>query len=133
MMSGNENKNGKTVELLIVDDEKKFVEVLFNRLKKRNFNVTTAFSGEEGIQALRKVDFDAALLDLKMDDMDGLEVLKVFKKMYPKMEVIILTGHESEHTAREGLKYGAFAYLSKPCDFEEILSAIRNAVSKSTG
>ena len=129
MMRGEETATEKRIKLLLVDDEKKFVEVLFNRLERRNFEVTRTYSGKEGIQALRKVDFDVALLDLKMEDMDGLEVLRVFKKMYPKMEVIILTGHESMHTEQEGLKYGAFAYLSKPCDFEEILLTIKKAVS----
>ena len=128
-MRENENANKKNIKLLLVDDEKRFVEVLFKRLNKRNIDVTTAFSGAEGIQALRKVDFDVAILDLKMEDMDGLEVLKIFKKMYAKMEVIILTGHESEQTTREGMEYGAFAYISKPCDFEELICTISKAIS----
>ena len=128
-MRENDNISQKKIKLLIVDDEKHFVNVLFKRLNKRNIDVTTAFSGSEGIQALRKVDFDVAILDLKMEDMDGLEVLKIFKKMYSKMEVIILTGHESEHTTQEGMKYGAFAYISKPCDFEELICTIRQAIS----
>ena len=128
-MRENDNISQKKIKLLLVDDEKHFVDVLFKRLNKRNIDVTTAFSGSEGIQALRKVDFDVAILDLKMEDMDGLEVLKIFKKMYSKMEVIILTGHESEHTTQEGMKYGAFAYISKPCDFEELICTIRQAIS----
>jgi DNA-binding NtrC family response regulator len=130
MMRGKKTSNEKAIKVLLVDDEKKFVEVLYNRLERRNFDVTRAYSGEEGIQALRRVDFDVALLDLKMEDMDGLEVLKVFKKMYPKMEVIILTGHESAQTEQEGMKYGAFAYISKPCDFEELLNIIRKSISE---
>lgn len=121
----------KKIKLLLVDDERKFVEVLSKRLNKRNVDVTQAFSGEEGIKALRKVDFDVAVLDLKMEDMDGLEVLKVFKKMYSKMAVIILTGHESDQMLQEGMKYGAFAYLSKPCTFEELLTTIYRAVGAS--
>ena len=127
MMS--ENADKKKIKLLLVDDEKSFVEVLFKRLSKRNINVTTAFSGAEGIQALRKEDFDVAVLDLKMGDMDGLEVIKIFKKMYSKMEVIILTGHGTEQAVREGMKSGALAYLSKPCDFKELLSIIKKAIS----
>jgi len=129
MMHENENTNKKKIKLLLVDDEKHFVEVLYKRLSDRDFSVTTTFSGEEGIQALRKVDFDVAILDLKMKDMDGIEVLKIFKKMYPKMEVIILTGHESEQTVGEGMEYGAFAYISKPCDFEELIATIEKAIS----
>jgi DNA-binding NtrC family response regulator len=132
-MMTHENNNShqqKKIKLLVVDDEKGFVEVLYKRLSRRNIDVTMTFSGAEAIQALRKTDFDVALLDLKMEDMDGLEVLKIFKKMYKEMEVIILTGHESAQTAREGIKYGAFDYLSKPCDIKKLLAKIKKSVSK---
>lgn len=128
-MPESQNIDAKPIKVLLVDDEKNFVEVLFKRLSKRNIDVTKAFSGTEGIQALRSEDFDVAILDLKMEDLDGLEVLKIFKKMYAKMEVIILTGHESEQSAQEGLKYGAFAYMTKPCDFEKLIDTIRKAAS----
>lgn len=121
--------NEKKIKVLLVDDEISFVEVLFKRLNKRGIDVTKTFSGTEGIQALRNVDYDVAVIDLKMEDMDGLEVLKIFKKMYPKVAVIILTGHESEQTAHEGMKYGAFAYLTKPCDFEKLVDSIRKAAA----
>ena len=75
------------------------------------------------------VDFDAAILDLKMEDMNGLEVLKIFKKMYAEMEVIILSGHETDQTVREGMESGAFEYLSKPCDFETLVDTIQEATS----
>jgi len=120
----------KKIKLLLVDDEKSYVKILSKRLERRNINVTSAFSGEEAIQALRKMDFDVALLDLKMEDMDGLEVLKIFKKMYSKMEVIILSGHASEQAALDGAKYGAFAYLSKPFNFEGLIDNIKRAVSE---
>ena len=115
------------IKLLLVDDEKSFVEVLSKRLTKRGIEVTVAFSGTEGIQAVRKVDFDVAVLDLKMGDMDGIEVLKTFKKMYAAMEVVILTGHGTEETVQEGIKLGAIAYLSKPCNFEELVAVIKKA------
>jgi ActR/RegA family two-component response regulator len=120
----------KKLKLLLVDDEEGFVKVLSKRLEKRNIEVTTALSGVEGIQALRKVDFDVAILDLKMEDMDGLEVLKIFKKMYANMQIIILSGHESEQAARDGIKYGAAAYLAKPCNFEELIDTIKTATSQ---
>ncbi len=115
------------IKLLLVDDEEGYVNVLANRMGKRNMVVTKAFSGTEGIQALRGRDFDVAVLDLKMEDMDGIEVLKIFKKMDPKMPVIMLTGHGSEQAAREGIKYGAFDYLTKPCEFEELVEKIKEA------
>lgn len=124
-----EKSDEKRIKLLLVDDERPFVEVLRKRLIKRNIDVTAAFSGTEGIQAVRKVDFDVAVLDLKMGDMDGIEVLKTFKKMYPAMEVVILTGHGTEETVQDGMQSGAVAYLSKPCDFEELISIIKKTIS----
>jgi DNA-binding response OmpR family regulator len=116
------------IKLLLVDDEEGYVRALSNRMGKRNIDVTKALSGTEGIQALRKEDFDAAVVDLKMEDMDGIEVLKVFKKMVPAMPVIMLTGHGSEKAAKEGIESGAFDYLIKPCDLEELVEKIREAV-----
>ena len=121
------------IKLLFVDDEKGFVDVLSNRLRKRGIDVYPAYSGTEGIRALRKQDFDVALLDLKMEDMDGLEVLKIFKKMYPGMAVIMLTGHGSERAAREGIEYGAFDYLTKPCELEELLAKVHGATALKGG
>ena len=118
------------IKLLFVDDEKAYVDILSNRFAKRNIDVTKAYSGSEGIQALRNHDFDVAILDLKMEDMDGIEVLKIFKKMYPQMEVIMLTGHGSEKAAREGIQFGAFDYLTKPCELEELLQKIHEVVKK---
>jgi len=118
------------IRLLLVDDEKGFADILSKRLSKRNFEVTTALSGAEALQALRKADFDIAVLDLKMEDMDGIEVLKIFKKMCPSMEIIMLTGHGSEQAAREGLSIGAFAYLTKPCDLDDLINKIRQALKR---
>jgi len=118
------------IRVLLVDDEEEYVHVLSNRLIKRDFHVSTALSGLEAIQILRREDFDVAVLDLKMEDMDGIEVLKIFKKMTPEMEVIMLTGHGSEKPAREGIELGAFDYLTKPCEFEDILDKIREAYQK---
>lgn len=122
-MSVNENR----IKLLLVDDEAAYVKILSKRLTKRNFDVTLAFSGTQGIQAARKEDFDVAVLDLKMEDMDGIEVLKIFKKMAPNMEVIMLTGHGSEQAAREGVEFGAFDYLTKPCELEDLIAKIKEA------
>jgi len=115
------------IRLLLVDDEEGYVKVLSKRMARRNMEVMTALSGAEGIQRLRKQDFDVAILDLKMEDMDGIEVLRVFKKMVPDLPVIMLTGHGTETAAREGLEMGAFDYLTKPCDLEELVKKIRAA------
>lgn len=124
---------GDPIRLLLVDDEEGYVNVLSKRMSKRSIRVTTALSGSEGIQRLRKEEFDVAILDLKMEDMDGMEVLKIFKKMDPDMPVIMLTGHGSEKAAREGLELGAFDYLTKPCDLEDLMKKVREACKKGGG
>jgi DNA-binding NtrC family response regulator len=118
------------IRLLLVDDEEGFVDVLSNRLAWRSIHVTKAYSGSEAIQILRREDFDVAVLDVKMEDMDGIEVLKVFRKMVPRMAVIMLTGHGSERAAREGIEYGAFDYLMKPCELDELMAKIKQAVGR---
>lgn len=118
------------IRLLLVDDEIGFVEVLSKRLAKRNIHATQAFSGSEGIQLLRRADFDVAVLDLKLEDMDGIEILKIFKKMDPHMPVIMLTGHGSEKASREGLRHGAFDYLTKPHELAELVAKINAAVRR---
>jgi len=118
------------IKLLLVDDERAFVDVLSNRLSRRNIEVTKAYSGSEAIQIVRKNDFEVAVLDLKMEDMDGIEVLRIFKKMLPSMAVIMLTGHGSETAAKAGISQGAFDYLTKPCQFEELLKKIGKAVGR---
>jgi DNA-binding NtrC family response regulator len=122
-----DKEGNETRRLLLVDDEKGYVNVLAKRMAKRNIRVTPAYSGSEAIQALRREDFDVAVLDLKMEDMDGIEVLKIFRKMDPHMPVIMLTGHGSEKAAREGIEFGAYDYLTKPCDLEELIHKIRQA------
>jgi len=115
------------IRLLLVDDEEGYVNVLANRLTKRNFEVTKAFSGGEAIRAVRGQDFDVAILDLKMEDMDGIEVLKIFNQMGLDMQIIMLTGHGSQEAAREGIRIGAFDYLTKPCELQDLIEKINGA------
>ena len=124
------DEQGGNIKLLLVDDEEGFVNVIANRLGKRQIKVTKAFTGTEGIQALRKQDFDVAILDLKMEDMNGIEVLKIFKKMDPAMPVIMLTGHGSAQAAKEGMESGAFDYLTKPCELEQLIQKINEALRR---
>ena len=118
------------IKLLLVDDEPGYLSVLAKRMAKRNIVAVTASNGNEAIQTLRIIRFDCAVLDLKMEDMDGIEVLKIFKKMDPTMPVIMLTGHGSETAAREGIKFGAFDYLTKPCDLDNLINIICKACNR---
>jgi len=127
MTNAAKNITSVPIQLLLVDDEKDFVNILSKRFKRRNIDVAKAFSGAEAIQALRGQEFDVAVLDLKMEDMDGIEVLKVLKIMAPRLAVIMLTGHGSAEAAEQGLKLGAFDYLTKPCELDELLEKIMAA------
>jgi DNA-binding response OmpR family regulator len=121
------------IRLLLVDDEVGYLEVLCKRLKKRDFDVTTAYSGADAIRAVRDRDFDVAVVDLKMEDMDGIELLKILKQMLPTMQVIMLTGHGSERAARNGISLGAFDYLLKPIDLEALLERVLAAAGRERG
>ncbi len=116
------------IRLLLVDDEKSFADILTKRLMRRNITTATVYSSAEGIQMLMKSPFDVAVIDFKMEGMDGIELLKVFKKMDPTLPVIILTGHGSEQASRQGKALGAYDYLSKPYDLEKLIAKIEAAV-----
>jgi DNA-binding NtrC family response regulator len=127
MINAPQTVNSDPIRLLLIDDERDFVNILAKRMKRRNIDVTKAFSGAEAIQALRGQEFDVAVLDLKMEDMDGIEVLKMLKIMEPRLVVIMLTGHGSAEAAEQGIKLGAFDYLTKPCELEELMEKIMEA------
>jgi DNA-binding NtrC family response regulator len=127
---GGDKGQNRQIKVLLVDDEEGYVNVLAKRMTKRQVEVSIALSGSEAIQTLRKKDFDVAVVDLKMEDIDGIEVLKIFKKMDPELPVVMLTGHGSEKAARDGLALGAFDYLTKPCDLEDLLATISKAAER---
>ena len=126
-MTATEDARTATIRLLLIDDEIGYVNVLSNRLSKRGFAVGKANSGSEAFKLLRQHRFDVAILDLKMADLNGLEVLKILKKMAPEMVVIMLTGHGSAEAAREGIRQGAYDYLVKPCELEALIPKIMEA------
>jgi DNA-binding NtrC family response regulator len=115
------------VRVMIVDDEKDFVEMLSLRLKEVGEKVATAYSGNECLETLENTETDVVILDIKMPGMDGIETLKEIKKRFPLVEVIMLTGHGTTETAVEGMKRGAFDYLLKPADFDDLLTKLEGA------
>ncbi len=117
------------VRVLIVDDEASYTKALSKRLEVRGVTTSVANSGRQAIQTLREQDFDVVLLDLKMEDVDGIETLKVCKIMDPRLKVIILTGHGGEAEAKQCLKLGAFDYLVKPSELDDIIKSIRRAMA----
>ena len=122
--------NATVLRLLQVDDEASFTEVLSKRLRRRGLDVTVAQSGGEAMEAVTQGGFDAAVVDFKMADMDGLTLLKWLKSRMPGLPVFMLTGHGSGEAAREGLAAGAADYLIKPCDLHELLTKIAAATGR---
>ncbi len=117
--------------VLLVDDEEPFVEAMTKRLTKRNLRVIMAFSGPDALEKLEKnQSLDVVILDVKMPGMDGIAVLKEIKKAHPLVEVIMLTGHATVESAIEGMKSGAFDYLMKPCDLEQLMLKVELATKR---
>ena len=119
----NENK----INLLMVDDEVKFLESISTRLALKNFDVTTAVSGKEAIESAEKGFFDVAVVDFQMPGMDGVQVLNALKKRHKYLEIIMLTGHATVDSAVECTKLGAFKYLEKPYNFEKLVEVVKEA------
>jgi DNA-binding NtrC family response regulator len=118
--------------VLLVDDEEEFVETLAQRLEVRDFEVATAFNGAEALERLEDREIDVVVLDLQMPGVDGIQVLQEIKKRKPLIEVIMLTGHATVETAIEGMKLGAFDFLTKPTETEDLLEKIARAFGRKS-
>jgi DNA-binding NtrC family response regulator len=119
------------VKILLVDDEKPFVETMMKRLKKRDIEVKPAYDGVEALNYLEQNSgTEVVILDIKMPNMDGMTTLKEIKSKYPLIEVIMLTGHATVETGIEGMKMGAFDYLMKPCDMEQLIDKVNEAAKR---
>ncbi|MBU0992073.1 MAG: response regulator [Proteobacteria bacterium] len=117
--------------ILLVDDEQPFVETMTKRLEKRNYKVNAAFSGYDAIKILEKESqVEVVILDVKMPGKDGIGVLQEIKQKYPLIEVIMLTGHATVESAIQGMKLGAYDYLMKPCDMNELVAKVDEATGK---
>lgn len=117
--------------VLLVDDEVPFVETMTKRLTKRDLRITSAFSGQEALDKLEEDrSVEVVILDVKMPGMDGNETLREIKRRYPLVEVIMLTGHATVESGIEGMKMGAFDYLMKPCEMDQLISKVKEAAAK---
>ena len=113
--------------LLIVDDEEQFVEALSERLSLRDYDVTTSLTGEDAVEKIKNYNFDVVILDVRLPGIEGTEVLREIKNLKPLIEVIMLTGHGTVEMAIEGMKLGAFDFLMKPCETEDLTAKIARA------
>jgi len=114
-------------KVLLVDDEKEFLEVMAERMEARDMNVTTTTSPKDALEMAQEESFDAIILDLMMPEMDGLETLKELKKKNPDLQVILLTGHATVQKGVEAMKLGATDLLEKPADLKVLTEKIKKA------
>lgn len=117
--------------VMLVDDEAPFVETMTKRLEKRDLKIISALSGQDALEKMKdNRNLDVVILDVKMPGLDGIETLGEIKKNYPLIEVIMLTAHATVESAIEGMKRGAYDYLMKPCDIEQLVKKVGEAAKK---
>jgi DNA-binding NtrC family response regulator len=116
--------------LMLVDDEERYLLTTAKLMEKKGIDVLTAQSGEQALELLRTHEVHVVILDIKMPGMDGFKTLRAIKTLYPPVEVIFLTGHATMDSAIEGLQFGAFDYVMKPADIDEILTRAYEAFEK---
>ncbi|MCD4717673.1 MAG: response regulator [Desulfobacterales bacterium] len=116
--------------VLFVDDEIEFLETLLKRMKKRDLQASGVKSGEQALEFLDQNRVDVVVLDVKMPGMDGIQALREIKKLHPLIEVVMLTGHASVEVAIQGMELGAFDYLMKPVDIDDLLYKVQDAYKK---
>ena len=120
----------ETLKLMLVDDEKRYLQTTAKLMEKKGIEVVTAQSGEQALDLLRTHDVHVVILDIKMPGMDGFKTLRAIKTLYPQVEVIMLTGHATMDSAIEGLQFGAFDYVMKPADIDDIVNKAYEAFEK---
>ncbi len=118
------------VQVLIVDDDEAHAQAVADSLLKVNCNCSVAASGERGIARIESETFDVVVTDLKMGDIDGLAILRKTKEELPEAEVIVLTGHGSINSAVTAMQHGAYTYLTKPLDINELRTAVDKASAR---
>lgn len=115
------------IRVLLIDDEKEFIDVLAERLDNRGFSVLKALDGDEGLRLVRENDVDVVVLDVLMPGKDGVTTLREIKAVKPLVEVIMFTGNATVETAVKGMEMGAFDYLMKPTESKDLIEKIVNA------
>jgi DNA-binding NtrC family response regulator len=118
------------IRVLLVDDEEEFVHALSERLVLRDYDMTASLSGDDALEKIKQYNYDVVILDVAMPGIDGIEALREIKKSKPLTEVIMLTGHGTVKTAIEGMKLGAFDFLMKPCNTEDLDTKIKKAFAR---
>ena len=121
----------KTARVLLADDEVEFTDTTKTLLENRGYDVTAVNSGDSAIMTLGQERYDVMVLDLKMPGRDGISTLKEIKKLQLHSQILVLTGHGDINTALEAMELGAYDYLTKPCDIDELTEKLEDAMTKS--
>jgi DNA-binding NtrC family response regulator len=116
-----------TDKVLLIDDEKDFLDALAERMRTRDVDVTESTSAKDALKKVEAESYDAVVLDLQMPEMDGLEALKILLAKDPKLQVILLTGHATVQKGVEAMKLGAMELLEKPANFDTLMDRIKQA------
>lgn len=118
------------LRVLFVDDEEELVSTVVERLELRGIAATGAVNGEEALTSIEAQPFDVVVLDVRMPGLGGLDVIRRIKQSHPNLEVILLSGHGAKEDANTGLRLGAFDYLQKPVDLEDLIAILHRAVTR---
>jgi DNA-binding NtrC family response regulator len=121
-----------TERVLLVDDEEDFLEIMSERMKARDIEVTTSTSAREALDMIARESYDAVIMDFMMPEMNGIEALKVIKEKNPEMQIILLTGHATVEKTVEAMKAGAMDLMEKPADLDALATKIKDAHDKKT-
>jgi len=113
--------------VLLIDDEQDFMDVLAERMRERGMQVATTTSPVEGLDKAEAENFDAIILDLMMQEMDGLETLTQLREQNPDLQIILLTGYASIEKGIEAMRLGAMDFLEKPIDIQSLNAKIKEA------
>jgi two-component system, NtrC family, response regulator AtoC len=127
--AGGQDMN-RQINILLVDDEEPIREAMLLLLKAADYRITACASGQEALQILANEQFDIVITDLFLPDITGIDILTKAKGLFPSLEVILITGHASAETAVRAMKEGAFDYITKPLNFEELRMILAKAVEK---
>lgn len=116
-----------TERVLLVDDEEEYLEIMSERMRARDIEVTTSTSAREALDMIATESYDAVIMDFMMPEMNGIEALKVIKEKNPEMQIILLTGHATVEKTVEAMKAGAMDLIEKPADLDALSEKIKNA------
>ena len=119
------------LRVLFVDDEEDLVSTVVERLELRGIEATGVVTGQQALALIEERPFDVVLLDVRMPGLGGLEVIRRIKQTHPGLEVVLLSGHGASEDAETGRRLGAYDYLQKPVDLEDVIAILRRAAAKA--